>query len=750
MALGGRLARLGAVAIVLSGRSAAGQPAIRGTVIAKEGRTPIAGATVTLRRGGAAATDLLGRFRLELLGLPDTLTVSAIGWRPDTIALDERPLAPITIGLARAPVVVSDLIATAARSVDRPAPAQWAMPIAAARTVPPAIETDVYRSLALVPAVSFTSPLSSRPLVRGYDASEVTTRVDGFEVMNLYHLGRVFSSFPADGAEQVVVSAPPAAATIGQSVAGLIDVIGRTGPSDGTRGNLGISFGSLSGSVGGAIPGLRLFAAGRFFHAKLLELVPGVHLPYQFEDLYLSAALGGADRPRGRITVFATRDRIGQSADRRLDWDNVLVGAGGPVLDRGGVTLDVGTSVARFRETGVDVPSPSRGPADFANRFGRWSSTVDLVVSGRRTRVEAGAEIGIRTVTNRIGPSRPGALESLDFPSAATRHQGGFVAGWAAIARRMESMTLEGSLRMDGFGAEISVSPRLLASWTAGRASIRAGLGRTTRLYQLVGDAQSEPELDFLDLWLPPGDTVPAARVDHATIDFVVDWRPVIARISWFGSRGEGQGELRPESDQRAAPRSFVRFGRARTRGLEAQVAVRDIRSAGRSISVSYTYARSERDWGAGWVRWSQDRRHQLRVFGQTHRRRFAFFTAFDLASGMPLTPIAYRVTRDPPDLPGAAEAGRALPVPVYGPENSYGTSGTVRVDGGASYEFKGRGRARYTAGLSIINLFGGPVAPIGTLGSGPAAFDRQGRPTAYRRRFALPGIPTLTLRVEF
>jgi len=232
-------------------------------------------------------------------------------------------------------------------------------------------------------------------------------------------------------------------------------------------------------------------------------------------------------------------------------------------------------------------------------------------------------------------------------------------------------------------------------------------------------------------------------------VDFVVDWRPVVARLSLFGSRGAGIGELRPQSDQRTRPRSFVRFGRARTGGLEAQLAIRDDRSNGRSLSLSYTYSRSERDWGAGWVRWSLDRRHQARAFGQIRRRRLAIYGALDLASGPPLTPVAYRVTRDPPGLPDPLESG-SLPAIVYGEESSYQTSGTLRVDGGMSYEFKRRGRTRVTAGLSIINLLGGPVAPIGTLGSGRVATDPTGRPTEYRRRFDLPGIPTLTLRVEF
>ena len=135
-------------------------------------------------RGTATTSDRLGRFTIAT-AVPDTLVITAIGWRPDTIPVTEPQSGPMTVALERAPVIISDLIATAPaiRPLDLSDHGRWQMPMAAARTVPPAVETDVYRALAMIPAVSFSSPLSARPLIRGYDAQEVTTRIDGFEVL---------------------------------------------------------------------------------------------------------------------------------------------------------------------------------------------------------------------------------------------------------------------------------------------------------------------------------------------------------------------------------------------------------------------------------------------------------------------------------------------------------------------------------------------------------------------------------------
>ena len=169
------------------GSSLAGQT-VRGSVVRAHGRIPIVNASIVAKRaGGATTSDRLGRFSIRLGDLPDTLVVAAIGFGPDAVALTALPDQPLTIALADAPVVISDLIAVASADLplDLASQNRWEMSIDAARSVPPAVETDVYRALALIPAASFTRPLSARPMIRGYDAQEVTTRIDGFEVLNL-------------------------------------------------------------------------------------------------------------------------------------------------------------------------------------------------------------------------------------------------------------------------------------------------------------------------------------------------------------------------------------------------------------------------------------------------------------------------------------------------------------------------------------------------------------------------------------
>lgn len=732
---------------------------VRGTVVGESGSVPVAGASIRARAGGTVTTtDRLGRFTLLVPRFPDTLVVTAVGWAPRRVTVDAA-VPHVVVVLAAVPLVLSDLIATApaVRSLELGSHARWRMPMAAARTLPAAVEPDVFRALALIPGVNFSSPLSARPLLRGYDAQELTTRIDGFEVLNLYHLGRIFSSFPADAASELTVSAAPYDPTSGNSVAGIVDISGRTGSADGVHGEASWSYGSLSASAGGGSEGVRIFGTIRTFYWKTLDLIPGIDVPYHFADVYAGAVIGPSSRPSGRITAFATRDRAGDAATNRyLDWDNLLLGGRWRVVDRTATSLELAVSAAESRQNGRNVPGlHTFSTADLTNAFGRASVSGEVVHSRPNIRLAGGASLAVRRIENSIqaaGGSPGRAPTYVDVPAAATSLERPELGLYGQVARRLGRFTVEASTRLDAAGRAVVILPAVRARWTpAPGVEVSGGAGRTGRLYHLLAETRSEPDFDFLDFWLSAGNGIPRAAVDHFSFDLVVDRTPVVAKLSAYASRGSGIGGIRPVEDQRSSSPDlpeYFRFGDARTRGIEAQVALRGQAASPHSASLSYVWARSDRRFGAGWVPWSLDRRHQLRGLGQTRIGRFTVHGAVDLGSGMPVTPIDF--VGLPRSAPGAGADQDRPPVRVYGRENSARTSGTFRLDAGFGYGFRGIGNSRMILGASVINLLGSAVAPIADEGSGPPVFDRAGRATAFRRVFHLPPVPTLTLRAEF
>ena len=549
------------------------------------------------------------------------------------------------------------------------------------------------------------------------------------------------------------MSAAPYTSASGGSVAGLIDIQGRTGPRERVAGG-SLSFGALSAYAGGGNDGIRYFAAARVFYWKTLELIPKLDIPYRFEDVYAGMVFGPADRPKGRVTVFATEDRAGHVADASfLHWNNLVVGGRWRVLDAGRTSIDVAISGADSRQRGENVPGLHRvSPADLGNRFARLGGSIELVRQTALSRITTGLSGGARRIVNHIADHLGNGAAGPLAPTSALDQTRPELAAWAALSRRFGAVAAEAALRADATSTASSVEPRLHVRWFAtGDVELAAGVGRTGRLYHLLAESRSEPDFDFLDFWLDSADSIPAARVDHATVDLSLGREPLIARISVYHSSGTGLGELRPETDQRPGAFPFFRFGRSRTNGLEAQLAYRGDEQHPYSMSVSYVLARSERNWSQGWVRWALDRRHQGRAFGQLRTGRLNWFAALDAASGLPVTPRLFTVsTAEVPGAPGSATARD--PTAVYGRENATGTSGTFRVDAGVAYRF-GRPGRRFTLGVSVINLLATAVAPFGDInspGTGPLASYSNGDPAPYRRLFRLPPIPTLTLRGEF
>lgn len=732
---------------------ATAQTAVRGTVVDAHTGAPLQGALVAARGAGrATTTDRLGRFTLWVPSFPDTLTIAYIGRSAAVVPLYAPPSAALEVRLEAEAITLSDVIVTAPPDAARPLEdvGRWHVPMAAARGVPPAIEADVLRSLALVPAVSFSTPLSARPIIRGYDAGESSVRIDGFEILNLYHIGRAFSAFPADATSEVSVAAAPPVAATGGTLAGTVDITGQVGEAGRTHGGADLSLASLAAWVGGGGGGAQWFGAARAVHFSVLDVASDEGIPYDFQDFYANALLSGAGRPIGRFTAFASRDRF---ADRDLgsgmDWSNLLVGGRWQASDDGRGAVSLWASANRFAEDVTNIEA-RRSRIDVRNRFERAAVGADGRLQGSVSRLGFGVSLGRRAVANRITP-----LSGDDFVPADAEFrllELGAYAEWSAALGRT---SLQAGVRLDAAGGRRVVQPRVRASVPiAAGVSLGVALGRTARLYHLVADPQSEPELVFYDFWLNAGEAgVPVPIIDHGTLDLDIVRGQIAGRLSLFASRARGLVELRPSTDQRADVTEPFRYGRGRTAGAEIQLGLRGSEPDASALSAAYVLSFSERDWGSGWVPWSQDRRHLLRLIARTRLGRWSFSTVFEGMSGPPVTPVDGVLIVGTPDPLGGGlgRTGLGHPAYVYGGENSGRSAGTARVDLAARYAFTGPWESRMALGISVLNVAFGPVAPLRPADPtyDPGTSPLQGR-VRYERLFDMPAVPSFTLRIEF
>lgn len=746
-----------ALLVLLSPYPGTAQIGIRGYVVAGESGAPLREARVTAQRSGqTATTDHFGAFTVWVRHFPDTLLVAYIGRRSASVLLTRPPTTPLRVILEAGPIHLADvLVDVPAQTIDRTLTGlgHWQLSLAALRTQPAAIETDVFRALALVPAVSFTSPLSARPLIRGYAAAESSVRVDGFEVQNLYHLGRIFSAFPAEAASEVAVTTAPTSARIGGTLSGVVDITGRTGPGEEPHAGLNLSFASATGWAGGGTK-LRGFGAARAAHVSIAGVASERPVPYDFQDVYASGLVLRNGRPRGRVSLLLSRDDLFDSdLGSSMDWNNLLLGGRWQLAASDRFSLELSAAGTRFAEDVIDLPA-RHSRIDLRNRFGRVHGGMDLMIQAPRSQLALGGAVGIRSIANRVVPRQGDEFAPTDVNRARP--------DWSAHAEATQTLhttSIQVGARVDGSGGVVAWQPRLrVAQPLSDAVTLGLAAGRTARLFQMVSDPESEPDLAFYDFWLDAGhERVPIAHVDHATADLTVALGSLTGRASLFGSRGDGLAELRPSTEQQGSGTDPFRYGSARTRGVEMHVAWRTGGQRSGSLAATYVLSRSERDWDAKWVPWSQDRRHRLRVVGHLGiGKKLSVFGSFEGESGAPLTPVTSVLIRPGVD-PDSGRLDRnprsGEPIYIYGAEYSARGAGTARVDLGATYAFKGLWRSQMWVGLSILNVSFGPVAPLQPIDPTEAlqqAGDGLRGRVAYERLFDLPAIPTLTLRVEF
>ena len=717
----------------------AAQERVAGIVMDSATHAPLDKARVRIEGGATGVTDRFGRFVLTTR-FPARLIVARIGSRPDTLLLTEAPSDLVRITLLAAPIQIADLVVEGERDLD---PAlgsfgRWTVPKDGGGA-PAIVARDVLRDLAATPAVTQSTLLSVRPLIRGYDAGEVTLLLDGFDLPTPYHLARAFSALPTEAVEQTSVRTAPLDPSIGGTTGAAVDSVGRVGGGGpGERGGVGLTPVSIDAWLGGGRT-VRGFLAGRVTTITSAARLAGRRLPYGFKDAYGSAVFAPGGLPRVRVTGFLSRDSAGESSgDQWMRWGTSLLGARADAWRGRTSRFEVSAHYSAFDEV-VNHIAISSAVIDVKNDFSRLGLGLEWSRAAGRSRAVIGLAPGWRHIINRV------AASGSDLATTDQDVRVGELGAYAAYSHAVGTAQVDWGLRVDRAGENTAWQPRVRAAIPVGReVTLEAGVGRSARLYHSITDPRSMPEIVFYELWLEAGKNgVPMARIDHYSV--AATWRRGGASLrgTLYASRGRGIVELRPETDQQVAPAEY-RIGEARTSGLEAQAGWSGERSA---LTASYALTWSERDWGAGWIRWRQDRRHLFRLAAQTERGAWRLSALGEFQSAAPLTPVDHIADGTVPDPGSGTPFPRA--VLVYGRENSANGAPTFRTDLGLERRFHGPWGSRGALTLSVTNLSFGPLAPIGPVKPTDVGFD-PANGAQYQRLFEMPAIPSFGLRFEF
>ena len=258
----------------------AAEGTVVGTVSA-ERAGPIAGAKVSaLGATESVVTGADGKFRLENLPTGETilLVASASGFesmeQPVLITQSRPAVVDFRLALGRLSEKVDvtgeiPLLTTGGElGVVRLAPAQIA-------ALPSLGERDIFRTMQLLPGVAGSNETSSGLYVRGGTPDQTLVTYDGFTVYHVDHLFGYYSAFNMDAVEDVELRKGAYEARYGGRLSSVMELRGRSGPTDRWSGTATASMLSVGASVSMPIAGRGslLLAGRRSFQSPLYNSI---------------------------------------------------------------------------------------------------------------------------------------------------------------------------------------------------------------------------------------------------------------------------------------------------------------------------------------------------------------------------------------------------------------------------------------------------------------------------------------------
>lgn len=192
-------------------------------------------------------------------------------------------------------------------------------------------ESDVFRTLQLLPGVKQASELSSGLYVRGGSPDQNLTLLDGVIVYNPSHLGGFLSSFNSDALRDIKLIKGAFPAEYGGRISSVLDLTMKEGSKDQIHGQGGISLIAsrltLEGPIGQDIT--YMISGRRMYLDLLLALSPDADdAPnYYFYDLNAKINYKISDKDRVFLSAYFGRDVLSSPNETRNNNEfNILWG----------------------------------------------------------------------------------------------------------------------------------------------------------------------------------------------------------------------------------------------------------------------------------------------------------------------------------------------------------------------------------------------------------------------------------------
>lgn len=384
---------------------------LRGRVLQRGNREPVAGAAIALDDGALGATsDETGWFEIADVPLgKHTLVVNASGFeRYETEEeIVEGKVTEVTLYVRKLIFGSYETVVRARR--ERKEVARVELEQEEIRLVP-GTQGDAFKVIQNLPGVNRTPYGFGMLIVRGGRPNDTRVYLDGVHIPLLFHFGGLTSVINADLLADISFQPGNFDARFGRAIAGAVEGSTRTPSQDGYHGYLNASLIDTSALLEGPIAGDWSFAAaGRVSYVDLVlaEVIPStvklVSAPRYWDYQAKAEYAPKQGRDRGYVMALGARDSMS----------------------------------ARLENPGLVDPegrSEAGGSVAFHRLIGAWSHTISPAARNRLV-----AALGYDSVDAAIG---------ADI--------GGHVITWSAQLRDTFTLELDPKLSLD-FGLDLSV-----------------------------------------------------------------------------------------------------------------------------------------------------------------------------------------------------------------------------------------------------------------------------------------------------
>ena len=770
-----------------SPRQAAPFGAIAGSVTNGASGAPIRADVSIDRPRRATRSDSAGRFFLRDAS-PGRVRLRAVafGYAPvDTaITVIAGDTVRLALGLRMLPQSLAP-VRTVAKSPERirfeeqVTPSVVSISGAEVRRVPAIGETDVLRSVALLPGVVARNDFSAGFNVRGGEADQNLVLLDGIPIYNPFHLGGLFGTFIDKAVSGVDVLTAAFPARYGGRLSSVLDVKSLEETRRGAHGAAEISLLSSSLFSGGSLGAGKLswnVAVRRTYADKVVEWLRGRNdFPYHFQDAQLRARLllpGGGTLG---LTTYAGKDLLYHQEDPAPanEFPGGTPSGFEPVDDDDEtITFDWGNRVAGLT---LDQPLGARTAMSHRLAFTRFATHFDvpgesIYLAQSVSEIQLGGAFtharerhvftgGYEAASYRTSYREQIAVgggtgdDDVDFPDPLATDGDTTMRQRPAVAavfgedlwKLNEKWLLRGGLRGEYVsGANwLGVSPRLSVKYfVSPKLAITFAGGRYTQWMRAMRN--EDLPLRVFDLWLGSDKTIPVSTSNHLVLGaekWLSDTR--FLRVEGYGKTYDKLSEPTSTVDPRIRP-SLLRYYDGRSYGFD--VYLRQLERNGFSGWIAYTYGVTTRERN-GLSYWpAHDRRHNANIVAGYGRpdSRWALGSHLGVATGTPYTGWAglmYRYRYDPVRnvWSGPGSGGDET---VRGPRNGERFPLYWRLDLSAERRFE-IGGVSVKPYLNIVNVFNRKNVFLYTL-------EANQDPPLIKGASQFPFIPSIGLRMDW